>query len=50
VASAKNGVVQELRGRYLVACDGAASPIRKQLNIAQESLEFDEWWTVVDAG
>lgn len=49
VAGVEGGVVQELRGRYLVACDGAASPIRKRLSIAQESLEFDEWWTVVDA-
>jgi 3-(3-hydroxy-phenyl)propionate hydroxylase len=43
------GSIQTLRARYLVACDGAASPIRKQLKIEQESLEFDEWWTVVDA-
>jgi 3-(3-hydroxy-phenyl)propionate hydroxylase len=40
---------QTLRARYLVACDGAASPIRKQLRIGQDSLDFDEWWTVVDA-
>jgi 3-(3-hydroxy-phenyl)propionate hydroxylase len=37
------------RARYVVACDGAGSPIRKQLGIAQDSLNFDEWWTVVDA-
>jgi 3-(3-hydroxy-phenyl)propionate hydroxylase len=43
------GSMQTLSARYLVACDGAASPIRKQLRIEQESLEFDEWWTVVDA-
>jgi 3-(3-hydroxy-phenyl)propionate hydroxylase len=35
--------------RYAVACDGAASPSRKQIGITQESLDFDEWWTVVDA-
>jgi 3-(3-hydroxy-phenyl)propionate hydroxylase len=41
--------IQTLRTNYLVACDGAASPIRKQLKIGQDSLDFDEWWTVVDA-
>jgi 3-(3-hydroxy-phenyl)propionate hydroxylase len=41
--------IQTLRANYLVACDGAASPIRKQLQIGQDSLDFDEWWTVVDA-
>ncbi len=35
--------------RYLVACDGGASPIRKQLGIALEDLGFDEPWLVVDA-
>ena len=39
----------EASARYLIACDGAASPVRKQLGIGQESLNFDEWWTVVDA-
>lgn len=32
-----------------MACDGASSWTRKQLGIAQDSLDFDEWWTVVDA-
>ncbi|WP_246731846.1 bifunctional 3-(3-hydroxy-phenyl)propionate/3-hydroxycinnamic acid hydroxylase [Methylocapsa sp. S129] len=46
----RDGVApRTVRARYLVACDGAASPIRKQLEIAQDSLGFDEWWTVVDA-
>jgi 3-(3-hydroxy-phenyl)propionate hydroxylase len=39
----------KVTARYLVACDGAASSIRKQLKIAQDSLGFDEWWTVIDA-
>jgi 3-(3-hydroxy-phenyl)propionate hydroxylase len=34
---------------YLVACDGGASPVRKQLGIALEDLGFDEPWLVVDA-
>ncbi len=38
-----------IRSRTLVACDGAASPTRRRLGITQDSLDFDEWWTVVDA-
>ena len=49
VTALASGSRLELRSRYVIACDGAGSPIRKQLEISQESLEFDEWWTVVDA-
>src|SRR5712692_3769605 len=35
--------------RYLLACDGANSFVRKQLGIGHEDLAFDEWWVVVDA-
>ncbi len=38
-----------LRARTLVACDGGTSPIRKALGITQDSLDFDESWTVLDA-
>lgn len=47
--STGDGGQRTIRARYMVACDGAASPTRKRLGITQESLEFDEWWTVVDA-
>jgi 3-(3-hydroxy-phenyl)propionate hydroxylase len=43
------GEEREATARYIVACDGASSSVRKQLSISQESLNFDEWWTVVDA-
>ncbi|SEQ20527.1 3-(3-hydroxy-phenyl)propionate hydroxylase [Faunimonas pinastri] len=43
------GAGETVTGRYLVACDGATSPTRKQLGITQDSLDFDEWWTVIDA-
>jgi 3-(3-hydroxy-phenyl)propionate hydroxylase len=43
------GNSRELRARFALACDGAASFVRKTLGITQESLQFDEWWTVVDA-
>ena len=44
---ATNGL-RELRARYLLACDGANSFVRKRLAIAHEDLAFDEWWMVVD--
>ena len=38
-----------MTGKYLVACDGGSSSIRKRLGIALEDLGFDEPWLVVDA-
>ena len=38
----------EIRGRYLVACDGARSGVRRQLGVAMDDLEFEEPWLVVD--
>lgn len=38
-----------LRGRFLLACDGARSGVRTQMQSAIHDLEFDEWWLVVDA-
>lgn len=39
----------ELRSRYLIACDGARSAVRRQFDGAIEDLAFDEWWLVADA-
>jgi 3-(3-hydroxy-phenyl)propionate hydroxylase len=36
------------KGKYLIACDGGASPIRTRLGIALEDLDFHEHWLVVD--
>lgn len=33
---------------YLLACDGAASPIRRQLGIGWSNLGYDREWLVVD--
>lgn len=49
VLDLQNGVRRQKRSKFLIACDGATSPVRKQLNVTQDSLDFDEWWTVVDA-
>ncbi|WP_422058150.1 bifunctional 3-(3-hydroxy-phenyl)propionate/3-hydroxycinnamic acid hydroxylase [Sphingomonas sp.] len=35
--------------RWLIACDGAHSPVRKALGIRLDDLDFDEPWLVVDA-
>jgi 3-(3-hydroxy-phenyl)propionate hydroxylase len=44
-----NGQTSEIEARYLLACDGANSFVRKHLGIGYEDLAFDEWWVVVDA-
>jgi 3-(3-hydroxy-phenyl)propionate hydroxylase len=38
-----------IRAQYVIACDGAASFVRKALGIALVDLQFDEPWLVVDA-
>lgn len=37
-----------VRAKYLVACDGASSAIRKREGIALTDLKFDQEWIVVD--
>ncbi|GAA0771471.1 bifunctional 3-(3-hydroxy-phenyl)propionate/3-hydroxycinnamic acid hydroxylase [Ideonella azotifigens] len=44
-----DGEIEQWMARYLVACDGGSSPIRKALGIKLEDLAFDEHWLVVDA-
>ena len=46
---AEDGRRERLRAKYLVACDGGSSPIRKALGIGLDDLGFDEAWLVVDA-
>lgn len=41
--------VRRVRGTYLVACDGGASPVRRALGITLTDLGFHENWLVVDA-
>ena len=45
----EDGKMLEFEARYVVACDGARSPVREQLSAAIDDLEFDENWIVVDA-
>ena len=44
-----NGSQQTLQARYVIACDGARSVVRKRLGIALDDLNFEEPWLVVDA-
>lgn len=37
-----------IEGRWLIAADGAASPVRKHLGIGWESLGYDRDWIVLD--
>lgn len=43
-----SGGMRRVSGRYLIACDGGASSIRKGLGIELDDLGFDEPWLVVD--
>ena len=40
---------RRVRGDYLVACDGGASPVRTELGIPMTDLGFHENWLVIDA-
>jgi len=42
------GQVQSVRAKYLVACDGASSPVRKALKVEHSDYGFDEPWLVID--
>ncbi|WP_321893260.1 bifunctional 3-(3-hydroxy-phenyl)propionate/3-hydroxycinnamic acid hydroxylase MhpA [Paraburkholderia tropica] len=46
---ASDGTTRVLRGKALLACDGARSVVRGQLGVPLHDLAFDEWWVVVDA-
>lgn len=46
--SGSNGHELEVKGRYLIGCDGGRSLIRKAANLTLESADFDEAWVVVD--
>jgi len=43
-----NGAKQQVRAKYLVACDGAKSPVRKGLGIKFEGSTFERLFYVAD--
>lgn len=44
----QDGTVRTVVSRFVLACDGGASPLRTAAGVALEDLEFDEPWLVVD--
>ncbi len=40
---------QNVQARYVIACDGARSAVRKALGVGLDDLGFEEPWLVVDA-
>jgi 3-(3-hydroxy-phenyl)propionate hydroxylase len=45
---ASDGQVRAVTTSYVIACDGASSPIRQLLDLKLDDLGFDEPWMVVD--
>lgn len=43
------GKPAEVAARFLLACDGASSAVRKRLRIALDDIGFEERWLVVDS-
>jgi 3-(3-hydroxy-phenyl)propionate hydroxylase len=43
-----NGDQRTVRAKYVIACDGASSTVRRLLGIKLHDLGFDEPWLVVD--
>lgn len=48
LATAPDGERLDVTAKWVVACDGAASPIREQIGFGVEDLQFEEPWLVVD--
>jgi len=45
----QDGAAAEVSARWVIACDGSRSPVRKALGVVLDDLNFDEPWLVVDA-
>jgi 3-(3-hydroxy-phenyl)propionate hydroxylase len=43
-----DGSEREVRGRFLVGCDGGRSTIRRLADLSLDTADFDEPWVVVD--
>jgi 3-(3-hydroxy-phenyl)propionate hydroxylase len=46
--NSESGVEQVIYAQYVIACDGASSPIREALGLKLEDLDFDEPWLIAD--
>src|SRR5262249_17480869 len=45
----EDGETRSAQARWVIACDGARSAVRKALGVALDDLDFEEPWLVVDA-
>ena len=45
---AEDGMQRQIRGKFLLGCDGASSTVRQLADMALRDLIFDEPWLVVD--
>lgn len=48
VQLAVSGLAETVSASYVIACDGASSQIRSQLELPLQDLDFDEPWLVID--
>jgi 3-(3-hydroxy-phenyl)propionate hydroxylase len=48
VREARSDTITQVRGRWLIGCDGASSFVRARLGAGVEDLGFDEPWVVID--
>ena len=46
--NSESSAEQVVCARYVIACDGASSPIREALGLKLEDLDFDEPWLIAD--
>lgn len=46
---AKGGELSSVQARWVIACDGARSAVRKHIKVDLDDLDFEEPWLVVDA-
>ena len=49
LAYVKGGENHSVAARWVIACDGARSSVRKALDLTLDDLDFEEPWLVVDA-
>ena len=48
IRSGKNGKEEVIKAKFLVGCDGAASPIRHKLGIPFDGVSTDIYWGIMD--
>jgi len=49
ITVATAGQLKDITARFIVACDGASSPVREACGISLDDYSFNEPWLVIDA-